>query len=475
MKKKNVILIVVDQLRFDSLGINGNKYVSTPNLNDLASRGYNYVNTYSATPSCIPARASLLTGLKPENHGRVGYEDNVRWDYSKTIASTFAENGYYCKCIGKMHVYPTRKLCGFHHIELHDGYLHANRKYSNSYQEQFNNSDDYLDWLKDKLGHEIDLIDLGLDCNSWVARPWNLEERYHPTNWVVTRGIDFLRKRDRDMPFFLKLSFVRPHSPLDPPKYYFDMYMDLLKDVDDITIGKWVKNDEITYSTVAKKGKLNKEDLRRALAGYYGLITHIDHQIGRFLISLEEHNLLEDTVIAFISDHGDQMGEHNLLRKAYPYQGSIHVPFIVYDKDHIKESREIDEIVELRDIFPTLIDFGIDKKVEGIDGKSIKSCKKIHEYIHGEHELGIDSSQFILTKKYKYIWFSQTGVEQLFDLSNDINEEINLINNKKYEKIKEKLKAYLIESLKNREEGYVKNNNLVKNAKAKTTLDFLKS
>ena len=128
-EKKNVILIVVDQMRYDCMGINGNNIISTPNLNYLASEGYNFSNAYSIIPSCIPARASLITGLKAENHGRVGYEDEVEWNYPLTLATVFAERGYYTKCVGKMHVYPARKLCGFHHIDLHDGYLHSNRKF----------------------------------------------------------------------------------------------------------------------------------------------------------------------------------------------------------------------------------------------------------------------------------------------------------------------------------------------------------
>ena len=255
-EKKNVILIVVDQMRYDCMGINGNNIISTPNLNYLASEGYNFSNAYSIIPSCIPARASLITGLKAEHHGRVGYEDEVEWNYPLTLATVFAERGYYTKCVGKMHVYPARKLCGFHHIDLHDGYLHSNRKFKKKYGEQFAQTDDYLEWIQEKLGNDVDLTDLGLDCNSWVARPWQYEEKYHPTNWVVTKGLEFLRKRDMTMPFFLKLSFVRPHSPLDPPEYYFNMYMEQADKLPEVISGNWEKAtgySEKTNSIIAKK------------------------------------------------------------------------------------------------------------------------------------------------------------------------------------------------------------------------------
>lgn len=263
--KRNVVLIVVDQLRYDCLGINGNEIISTPNLNRLATEGYNFTNAYCAVPSCIPARASLMTGLKPENHGRVGYEEEIEWDYETTLGSVFSQRGYYTKCIGKLHVYPSRKMCGFNHVELHDGYLHNNRKYGKKYSEQFGGTDDYLEWLKEKLGKDTDITDSGLDCNSWVARPWQFEEKYHPTNWVVTRGLDFLKKRDPTMPFFLKLSFVRPHSPLDPPEYYFNMYMEQAEKLPVPTIGEWEKDREYskkTYSTVAKTGILPEHEIK---------------------------------------------------------------------------------------------------------------------------------------------------------------------------------------------------------------------
>lgn len=200
--------------------------------------------------------------------------------------------------------------------------------------------------------------------------------------------------------------------------------------------------------------------------------------------------MLEDTVIAFVSDHGDQLGEHNLFRKAFPYQGSIHIPLIIHDRKFSSLSKEsfngkqIDRIVELMDILPTLVELGTGEKVQEIDGKSLVSLmenkttskkKEIREFLHGEHEMGVYSSQYILTEEWKYIWYSYTGEEQLFHLFSDKNEEVNLINEKKYEKIVSKLRKYLIESLSGREEGYVEKGKLKAVKTAKPTLSFLKN
>ena len=480
-EKPNVILMMVDQLRYDSLGINGNPVVSTPNLNMMADQGYNFDNAYSATPTCIPARAALLTGLSQENHKRVGYQDDIDWEYDQTIAKEFTQAGYQTEAIGKMHVHPQRNRLGFEHVLLHDGYLHESRKYQKSSGTQFEQTDDYLKWLKLTGGSHLDISETGLDCNSWVARPWIGEERLHPTNWVVSESIDFLKRRDPTKPFFLKMSFARPHSPLDPPDYYFNMYMNQQDKFPKIAVGDWASEigKDSDYSTIALKGIYNEDEMNRMRAGYYGLITHIDHQIGRFLVALTENDLDRNTIIIFLSDHGDQLGEHHLFRKAYAYQGSVHIPFFIYDPgDLIKgDSRRIEEIVELRDVYPTLISLATKGKVDNIDGLdlsgTIENNEETRPYLHGEHFLGEASNQYIVTKDWKYIWHSTTGEEQLFDLKHDPYEEKDLGGIAVFNKQKEELKQLLITELMNREEGFVKEGQLVvlPVAQLKTLLD----
>ena len=103
-KRPNVLLLVADQWRGDCLGIAGHPEVKTPYLDALAIQGARFSRAYSAVPSCIAARAALFTGMRPEHHGRVGYEDGVRWDYPNTLAGCFTRAGYQTQCVGKMHV-----------------------------------------------------------------------------------------------------------------------------------------------------------------------------------------------------------------------------------------------------------------------------------------------------------------------------------------------------------------------------------
>lgn len=483
--KPNVLLIMVDQMRADCLSLLDHPVVDTPNIDQLARDGVLLNNAYAATPTCVPARASVLTGMSQTSTGRVGYEDKVAWNYQHTLPETFAEAGYHTQCVGKMHTYPTRNLCGFHNVVLHDGYMHYNRfKHESLGTELFDQTDDYLPWLRERAGSQVDMTDLGLDCNSsTVARPWNLPEAWHPTNWVTTQSIDFLRRRDPSKPFFLKMSYVRPHPPFDPPQVYYDMYRDL--EMPESPIGDWAQQDDqekAGFNPVTGKGIAPKRRLDQAKAAYFALITHIDHQIGRFLMAMQEYGVYDNTVILFVSDHGELLGDHHLFRKSLPYEASAKVPFIISDPGNclnLEKNIQLDEVVELRDIMPTLLDAANLSIPATVEGQSVLDVWRNHseqswrEYIHGEHEFGELSYQYITDGKEKYIWFSQTNEEQFFDLQKDPQELHNLMDDPQYTATIDRRRKQLIHELIGREEGYTDGKKLIVRP-AKPTLDFLK-
>ena len=177
---RNVILICTDQWRGDALSIEGHPRVKTPYLDELADRGVRAERAYSASPTCVPARMTLFTGLAAENHGRVGYRDGIDSDIATTLAGEFSEPGYQTQAIGKMHLWPERARAGFDDVLLHDGYLHQSRRRERDPRFY----DDYLTWLRREAGEDAvsDYLDDGLHCNSMVARPWQRAERLHPTN-----------------------------------------------------------------------------------------------------------------------------------------------------------------------------------------------------------------------------------------------------------------------------------------------------
>lgn len=419
----------------------------------------------------MPARAALHTGLTQESHRRVGYADGVRWEYPHTMAGELTKAGYYTQCVGKMHVDPLRNYLGFCHVELHDGYLHYYRDPEIPYRENQKQADDYFHWLKQEKGIDCDVTDTGLECNSWVARPWIYEEKYHPTNWVTDRSIDFLRRRDPDMPFFLFTSYLRPHPPFDAPQCYFDMYRN--KELTPPVVGDWCDEEALRARGRifdSDTGPLDPELVREMQIGYYACITHLDHQIGRLIQALVENKLYDDTIILFVSDHGELLGDHHLFRKSRAYQGSSRVPFLVSGGGFRPEKPGSvkTDVVELRDVMPTVLEAAgvqIPDSVEGISlwNTALKESgtPDVRKYLHGEHTLGEASSHWIITRDEKYIWYSQTGEEQYFRIAEDPDELHNLIGSETAKERVEALRGLLIQELQDREEGFVREGRLV--------------
>ena len=453
MSRTNVLLFMADQFRGDCLGISGHPDVKTPYLDTLSLHGARFDRAYSATPTCIPARAGLLTGMCPRHHGRVGYQDGVPWRYEHTLPSCFTAAGYQTKCVGKMHVHPIRNRLGFQDVELHDGFLHYYRRYDIPAWESQLRADDYFYEMQGR-GHR-DVTDTGIECNGSIARPWPYEEETHPTRWVADRAIDFLRRRDRDHPFFLMVSFVRPHPPFDAPACFFDMYRN--KKLRQPPIGDWAPKTASRIQS-SPNGIADPDLLHEAQIGYYACITQIDHQIGRIIEQLGLEGETQNTFILFLSDHGELLGDHHLYRKSLPYEGSARIPLLLSGPG-IAAGLVSSEPVELMDIMPTLLDAcGLDIP-DSVDGSSLlpllgdnHTCWR--EWIHGEHTLDGYSVQFIVTSRDKYIWFSRDGREQYFDLLSDPFELRNRINDPTFSDRISHLRSALIQDLKGRKEGY---------------------
>lgn len=456
--RPNILLICVDEMRGDCLSALKHPVVQTPNLDNLFRTGVLFSSAYTSCPSCIPARTALHTGLSTRSHGKGSRKSNDTEVYDHMLAGEFAKAGYYAQAVGKMHVSPMRRLWGFHHIELHDGYLRAQRRKAE------NETDDYVPWLRQRAGSEADFVEHGLDCNSsMISRPWHLAEAFHPTNWVVSRSIDFLRRRDPTMPFFLFMSFAAPHPPLAPPQAYLDSY--LSADIPDCPVGDWAdtadKNRDGLNPT-AFRGIVNKAMLKQAKAGYYGLITHIDHQIGRFLVAMQEFGVRNNTIILFTSDHGDMLGDHHFFRKGLPYEGSAKVPFILFDPTgtlKLKKGFVCDDPVELMDVMPTLLEAAGIPVPDTVEGASVlRSARGNNEnwrdYVLGEYDRGILPHYYLTDGKEKYIWFTRSGKEQLFDLREDPQECMNLAGSSAHAARLQLWRQRLVRELEGREEGY---------------------
>lgn len=471
MNQPNILLIMTDQHRFDALGCYGNKVIETPTIDWLASMGTVFTNAYTPSPSCIPARACLMTGLSPWRTGILGMGEGqgpMGVGFEHTLPGELAKAGYHTKGIGKMHFYPQRSLNGFHDTVLDesgrvedDGFI-----------------SDYRRWFDLHKTGDYGMTDHGIHWNSWSARPYHAPEFLHPTNWTVNEGLKYLENRDPSMPFFLKLSFARPHSPYDALPYYFDLYMD--KDIPGPDIGDWAGDNDVpadAFEHDAWRGKRSDEEIRRARAGYYGSINHIDHQLARIFMYLKSEGLLDEMIIIFTSDHGDMLGDHNLWRKTYAYEGSAHIPMIVKMPNSYKDSvlSQSEAPVLIQDIMPTILEVAevnCPETVEGISmtGAILGDENKVRDYVHGEHSTCYSQDQemqYLTDGKMKYIWFPRTGKEQLFDLQTDRSELHDLVHDADYRKQLCLWRSRMVSILEKREAGLTSGNQLIcQNGKA---------
>ncbi len=372
-------------MRGDCLGVAGHPVVETPHLDELARRGTLFTAAYSTCPSCIAARASIMTGLTPSSHGRLGYQDRVPWRYDDMLPALLGRAGYQTHCVGKTHFYPQRAHLGFDSLESYEAAQNFDGLYVN----------DYYEWVRERTGGRLHEDDAGLTHNGWAARPSALPEELHNNTWVATRGIEFLRRRDRTRPFFLNLSFHRPHAPLDPPQAYWDMYAG--REVPPVPVGDWAGEHDMPIDNVdAWHGRLDARLLVRARRAYYAQIAHIDCQVGRVMRVLEGLRA-GPTVVLFTSDHGEMLGDHCLFRKTYAYEGSARVPMIV-SLPGARGGRVCAEPAALEDVYPTLIEAAgtpVPVRTEGLS--LLPPCRgerpAWREFVHGEHSACYSADQ----------------------------------------------------------------------------------
>lgn len=462
MTRPNILFLMADQFRADCMGCGGNAAIRTPNLDRLAREGIRFTQAYSSTPTCTPARAGLLTGLSPWHHGMIGY-GKVAQRYPFELPRALHDAGYHTYAIGKLHYSPQRNYHGF------DGALidESGRTETPGFVS------DYRKWFSAKAP-DLDPDATGVGWNEYRARVYALPEELHPTRWTGDQAVEFIGKYEREEPFFLKVSFARPHSPYDPPKRFMDMYKP--EGMPAPSVGKWAGK----YAKIDNPkdlnlwhGDLGVEQARKSRQGYYGSVSFIDEQIGRILKSLEERGMLEDTLIIFTADHGDMLGDHNLWRKSYAYQGSAHIPMLMRWPKSMTMSAErgstAPQPVELRDVLPTCLDAAGKPATVKLDGASLLDIargKAEHwrEYIDLEHDVCYSKENHwnaLTDGRWKYVYHAFDGSQQLFDLANDPGELHDVASDAKHAAELKAWRQRMIEHLAERGEQFVKNGDLV--------------
>ena len=418
----NILLITTDQQRHDAIGYAGDGVLRTANLDALAGNGMRFSRAYVTCPVCIPARRTLLSGLHPDSHGLIAYQDGKDFDPPQTLPGCLTAAGYQTQLIGKMHLHPQGKRYGFDNIVLSEA-----PSYRPDSVVQTRNA--YVEWLREE-GIKTDPGLHGLDSSSRLARPALLPEEYHHSTWVVREATDFLLKhRDPTCPWFMHLSFVAPHPPLNPPQAYWNRYVGRTPDR---PIGEWARdleNPEVQFNPSSATGPFDPEEMRLATAGYYGLIHHIDDLVAHLLSRYFEYGSArsrDPLYIVFSSDHGEMLGDHHLFRKSLGYEASAHVPLFISGRNVPLASGRCDEFATWEDIMPTLLDLAGVPIPEGLDGVSLapavrgeplRTRESVYGMCYGSH-----SNHFLVHGDWKYIWFPKTGEEQVFNLAEDPRE-----------------------------------------------------
>jgi arylsulfatase A-like enzyme len=465
-KPFNILFILVDQLRQDALGCYGNAAARTPHVDWLAKQGVRFSNVYSSTPSCTPARAAILTGLSPWYHGMLGYGEMAP-RYPLELPRFLSDSaGYYTHVIGKNH-YGWDKTTnkgisrGFQGEDIYEGLPGV--------------KDDYYKWFSNLKPNVDPLGATGIGYSDYRGRPYALPEGYHPTSWVGQRTVDFLKEYKKETPFFLKVSFHRPHCPYDPPGRLMSKFT--LKNIPNPYISDtWdvdckVKRPLNDYELCC--GELDSRTTSVTRLAYYASVSHVDEWVGRILSTLHEQSMWENTVILFTSDHGDMLGDHYRWRKILPYESSAKIPLLlywplkhksIYGANSIMPSRNIqlNEVVELRDLFPTFVDVACVAQPNTLNGSSLLNLLRgrpsvpWREYIDMEHSPSgnITFNWNALTDgKVKYIYRAYFGDEQIFDLRYDPNEMNDLSDIPEWKNEVLFWRARLIEQFKQEQRG----------------------
>ncbi len=417
--RPNFLVIMTDQQRGDCLSAAGHPVLLTPNMDAIGGAGVRFSRAYSTCPVCVPARRTFLTGQHPSTHG-VFDNSSIEWE-GPSLPGVLRDAGYQTEWVGRgMHQTPPDKRYGFDHMVFKDHRV----------------PDDYDTFL---AGREPDggggYYGSGVMHNDWTARSWHMDESLHATNWAVSESLQFLDRRDPSCPFFLVTSILAPHPPLVPPAFYFDRY--LRQELPTPAIGDWAAppaNDGMGLEASSDRVNLHGEMLRSAQAGYFGLINHVDDQIRRLLNPVDgiQRRTDRNTVVIYVSDHGEMLGDHYRWRKSLPYEGSAHIPFMIQAPERfgLRKGTVDSTPVCIEDIMPTLLDMADVEAPEGIDGHSLLPLMRDASLIDRPY-LHIETAptyQCLTDGKEKFIWYVEDGREEFFDLTVDPREERNLIH-----------------------------------------------
>ena len=518
-KRPNFLFIITDQHRADHLGCYGHPVLKTPNIDQIADRGRLFEKFYVACAVCQPNRSTLMTGRMPSLHGV--RSNGIPLDKKQnTFVDLMRVQGYRTGLIGKSHLMNMESREPFYErpestgnktpvpdkfktavpVDHDDDFYQQEQPHNWSEKSDFQiqlpfygfehvdlqtkHGDlvggDYLRWLEEKHENSKTLKGPENSQEHQYSAPqaWrtSIPEELYPTSYVTKKTVSFLEdfaQEDQNQPLFLMLSYTDPHHPFTPPGKYWDMY-----DPKDMAVPAsfysnvapppnvaWAYGKREDGSQVTTSQNLfatqNEDELRQSMALTCGMISMIDDSVGQVLQKLEELGLAENTVVIFTSDHGDLLGDHQLILKGpIHYNGLIRVPFIWADPENEGKTGKTSAVSGTLDIAQTVLDRAGLEPYYGIQGRSLMP------EIMGEEDTGPgaviieqeDQRKYfglepplrlrtLVTERYRMTIYHGNDWGEIYDLSNDPAE----INNLWGDKASQKLKADLLEIMSRRQ------------------------
>ncbi|MCJ7855613.1 sulfatase-like hydrolase/transferase [Lachnospiraceae bacterium NSJ-143] len=437
-KPMNLLFLFSDEHSREKFGYYGNPYIHTPNLDRLAESGTCFKNAYCNFPICVPSRASMTTGDYAFKHSF--WDNSYGYNGERDgFGHRLLQNGYRITSVGKLHFKGNFPQTGFP-----DQRIPLNIKHNTGDESQL-----IRDGSINRAYMRQQVINSGEGDSKYL-------EYDHE---VAKQAAEILNSEltNETKPWCLFVGFVCPHFPWKVPKEIMDLY----KPYDKLPFPKqYHKYERPEHPALAEFRKefcydeeFTDEEVHRAVAAYYSMVTYLDNQIGLVIKALEESGLSDSTRIIYSSDHGEQAGDHGLFFKHSMYEGSAGVPLILSGPD-IPKKKIVRECVSLIDIYPTIMDcFDIELKETDKDlpGTSLLSVAKGESTLSDKravfaeyHALGFKTGEYMLRKgRFKLIYFAGGYPPQLFNLEDDPDELNDLSNDERFKPVLNDLTAEL--------------------------------
>jgi len=456
-EQPNIILVMTDQQRFDTISALGFPYMETPNLDRLVTEGVTLSQCYISAPSCAPARASLFTGYYPHTTGILKNAD--RW--TRSWVERLSQVGYHCVNVGKMHTFPFETPLGFHQryvVENKDRYLEG-RYYFDEWDKALQ--------ARGLIKQQRELYRQRSDYNERLgAFEWELSEEMHPDMFVGNLAQWWINSYPVTKPLFLQIGFPGPHPPYDPTWAYAEPYMnrdlprlevteDELASQPSPFLEMRQHNCDVDHDSVVHQLNPTREQRHRQRAYYLANVTMIDDKIGQILNSLDQQGYLDNSVVIFTSDHGDCLGDHGHSQKWTMYDIITRAPTIVWSPGRFQAGVTIDDLCQQMDLGPAILELAGAEVPETMEAESILPVLRGEEwssrdYVFAEHSRdgilqGTKFMSMVRSLDWKLVHFLDQPDGQLFDLTTDPDEINNLWHQAEFADKKQELLAVLRE------------------------------